>query len=242
MSEGLGQNGKLIVALDVQSLGQAEGLVNRLMPTVKIFKVGLGLFTLYGPEAVKLVQKKGGRVFLDLKFHDIPNTVAHSIRSAAKLGVFMVNMHILGGLQMMKHALYAAKEEAGKLKLNRPKILGVTILTSLNEFDIKEIGICRNLDEEVLHLSRMAEQAKLDGIVASPNEISLIRKELGKDFIIVTPGIRPSWAATKDDQKRIMTPKEAIKAGADYIVVGRPIIEAKDPLEAAKKIIKEIED
>ncbi len=250
MSEGLKRNEfrlraqwrdeKLIVALDVQSLGEAEGLINRLIPIVKIFKVGLGLFTLYGPEAVKLVQKKGGRVFLDLKFHDIPNTVAHSVRSAAKLGVFMINLHVLGGQEMMRQALKAARDEAKRLKLNKPKILGVTILTSLNEGDVEEIGIERNLDKEVLHLAEMAKKAGLDGIVASPKEINIVRKKLGSEFIIVTPGVRPSWAKAKGDQKRIMTPKEAIKAGADYIVVGRPIIEAKDPLKAAKRIIKEI--
>lgn len=240
MPEGLTGNGKLIVALDVPSFGEAEGLIKRLTPTVKIFKIGLGLFTLYGPEAVRLVQKKGAKVFLDLKSHDIPNTVAHSVRSAVRLGAFMVSLHALGGLEMMMQAVCAAKEEAKRLKLNKPKILGVTILTSLNESNIKEIGFSRNLDEEVLHLARMAKQARLDGIVASPKEISLIRKKIGRDFIIVTPGIRPAWAKGKSDQKRIMTPREAIEAGADYIVVGRPVLEAKDPLEAAKKIIKEI--
>lgn len=240
MPEGLTGNGKLIVALDVPSFGEAEGLIKRLTPTVKIFKIGLGLFTLYGPEAVRLVQKKGAKVFLDLKFHDIPNTVAHSVRSAVRLGAFMVSLHALGGLEMIMQAVCAAQEEAKRLKLNKPKVLGVTILTSLNESNIKEIGFSRNLDEEVLHLARMAKQARLDGIVASPKEISLIRKKIGRDFIIVTPGIRPAWAKGKSDQKRIMTPREAIEAGADYIVVGRPVLEAKDPLEAAKKIIKEI--
>lgn len=240
MPEGLTGNGKLIVALDVPSFGEAEGLIKRLTPTVKIFKIGLGLFTLYGPEAVRLVQKKGAKVFLDLKFHDIPNTVAHSVRSAVRLGAFMVSLHALGGLEMIMQAVCAAQEESKRLKLNKPKVLGVTILTSLNESNIKEIGFSRNLDEEVLHLARMAKQARLDGIVASPKEISLIRKKIGRDFIIVTPGIRPAWAKGKSDQKRIMTPREAIEAGADYIVVGRPVLEAKDPLEAAKKIIKEI--
>lgn len=240
MPEDLTGNEKLIVALDVRSLSEAEGLINRLIPTVKIFKVGLGLFTLYGPEVVRLVQRKGGKVFLDLKFHDIPNTVGYSVRSAARLGVYMVNLHTLGGMEMMRQAVCAAKDEAKRSKLDKPKILGVTILTSLSEGEIKEIGVERKLDEEVLHLAIMAKQAKLDGVVASPKEVSLIRKRLGRDFIIVTPGIRPNWAKSKGDQKRIMTPKEAIKAGADYIVVGRPIIEAKDPLGAAKRIIKEI--
>ncbi|KPK42286.1 MAG: orotidine 5'-phosphate decarboxylase [Omnitrophica WOR_2 bacterium SM23_29] len=240
MSKGLIEEDRLIVALDVQSLGEAEGLINRLIPAVKIFKVGLGLFTLYGPKAVELVQRKGGKVFLDLKFHDIPNTVANSVKSAARLGVSMIDLHTLGGLEMMRQAVLTAKYEAERLKLDKPKILGVTVLTSLSEGDVKEIGIGRKLDEEVLHLARMAKQARLDGVVASPKEVSLIRKRFGRDFIIVTPGIRPAWAKSKGDQKRIMTPKEAVKAGADYIVVGRPIIEAKNPLKAAKKIIEEI--
>ena len=241
MPEDLIRGEKLIVALDVRSVGEVESIINKLIPAVKIFKVGLGLFTLYGPEAVKLVKKKGGSVFLDLKFHDIPNTVVHSVKSATKLGVYMMNLHIFGCVDMMKGAVKAAREEAIRLSIDRPKILGVTVLTSLTEADIKEIGIGRNLNAQVLHLADMARKAGLDGVVASPKEISLIRKRFGKDFIIVTPGIRPGWAGDKGDQKRTTTPKEAIEAGADYIVVGRPIIEAKDPLKAATKIIEEFE-
>lgn len=242
MPEGVRKSEGLIVALDVPDLAGAEEVINRLNGLVKIFKVGLGLFTLYGPEAVNLVQKKGAKVFLDLKFHDIPNTVANSVRSAARLGVFMANVHTLGGVEMMRQAVYAADDEAKKLRLDRPKILGVTILTSMDKTDINEIGIDRDLEEQVLYLSKTAKESGLDGVVASPEEVSAIRKNLGKDFIIVTPGIRPAWAKGKGDQKRIMTPKEAIEAGADYIVVGRPIIEAKDPLSAAEKIVEEIEN
>ena len=199
------------------------------------FKVGMGLFTLCGPDAVALVHDSGAKVFLDLKFHDIPNTVAHAVRSAATLGVFMVNIHALGGSEMMMRAVEAARESEKK-----PKLLGVTVLTSMDQSSIGEIGIEKKIEEEVVSLARLGKESGLDGVIASPNETGLIRKNLGKDFIIVTPGIRPA-GAEKGDQKRVMTPKAAVTAGADYIVVGRPIIETKDPLGAAKKIIKEME-
>ena len=226
---------KLIVALDVRSLDEAKEMIRKLSPDVRIFKVGMGLFTLCGPDAVALVHDNGARVFLDLKFHDIPNTVAHAVRSAAKLGVFMVNIHALGGSEMMMKAVEAARESE-----KRPKLLGVTVLTSMDQSSIGEIGIEKKIEEEVVSLARLGKESGLDGVIASPNETGLIRKNLGKDFIIVTPGIRPA-GAEKGDQKRVMTPKAAVTAGADYIVVGRPIIETKDPLGAAKKIIKEME-
>ena len=226
---------KLIVALDVRSLDEAKEMIRKLSPDVRIFKVGMGLFTLCGPDAVALVHDNGARVFLDLKFHDIPNTVAHAVRSAAKLGVFMVNIHALGGSEMMMKAVEAARESE-----KRPKLLGVTVLTSMDQSAIGEVGIERKIEEEVVSLARLGKESGLDGVVASPNETGLIRKNLGKDFIIVTPGIRPT-GAEKGDQKRVMTPKDAIMAGADYIVIGRPIIETKDPLGAAKRIIKEME-
>jgi orotidine-5'-phosphate decarboxylase len=226
---------RLIVALDVKSLAEAKEIIRKLCPAVRIFKVGMGLFTLCGPDAVALVHDSGAKVFLDLKFHDIPNTVAHAVRSAAKLGVFMVNIHALGGSEMMVRAVEAARESEKKLKL-----LGVTVLTSMDQSSIGEVGIEKKIEEEVVSLARLGKEAGLDGVVASPNETGLIRKNLGKDFLIVTPGIRPA-GAKKRDQKRVMNPKDAVTAGADYIVVGRPIIETKDPLGAAKKIIKEME-
>ncbi|MFH0771144.1 MAG: orotidine-5'-phosphate decarboxylase [Candidatus Omnitrophota bacterium] len=237
MPGNLNESKKLIVALDVPSLIEAEGLINRLIIKVKIFKIGLGLFSLYGPEAVKLVQQRGGRVFLDLKFHDIPNTVAHAVTSAMKLGVFMINVHTLGGSEMMKRVAEAVAD-----KPLRPMVLGVTILTSMDQTAINEVGLQRNLGEEVLNLADMAKNSGLDGVVASSQETAMIRQKLGSDFIIVTPGIRPCWAMgnNNDDQKRIMTPRKAVEAGADYIVVGRPIIEASDPLKAATEIIEEM--
>jgi orotidine-5'-phosphate decarboxylase len=194
----------------------------------------MGLFTMYGPDAVKMVCDNGGRVFLDLKFHDIPNTVAHAVKSACGLGVFMLNVHALGGRDMVLRAAEAASAP-GVAHPSR-----VTILTSMDAVSVKEVGICVDLEQEVVSLARLSRQAGLDGVVASPNEISVIRKNIGNDFIIVTPGIRPAGAG-KNDQKRTMTPGEAVKAGADYIVVGRPIIEAKDPPAAAAGIIKEME-
>jgi len=228
------KNERLIAALDVRSLDEAKAMVDRLIPAVRIFKVGLGLFTLCGPAAVKMVNDKSGKVFLDLKFHDIPNTVASAVKSASDLGVFMLNVHSLGGSEMMRKAAEAVKGLS-----ERPLILGVTILTSMDQRAIGEVGIGRGMEGEVLNLATMAKDAGLDGVVASPQETSAIRKRSGKDFIIVTPGVRPERAAA-GDQKRIATPAEAIKAGADYIVVGRPIIEADDPAEAARKIIEEM--
>lgn len=235
MPEDIKAGERLIVALDVETLKEAGEIIKKLSPAVRIFKVGMGLFTLCGPDAVKIVHDNGAKVFLDLKFHDIPNTAAHAVRSAAKLGVFMVNIHTLGGSEMIRRA---AEELKGVDK--RPKLLGVTILTSMDQISIEEVGIGRKLEDEVVSLANMGKNAGLDGVVASPREISLIRGSLGKDFIIVTPGIRPVWAE-KGDHKRIATPAEAVKAGADYIVIGRPIVEAQDPADAAKKIIKEME-
>jgi len=235
MPENLKTSDKLITALDTQTLKEAETIVKALSSHARTFKIGMGLFTMYGPDAVKMVCENGGRVFLDLKFHDIPNTVAHAVKSACGLGVFMLNVHLLGGRDMASRAAEAAAG-AG----NKPILLGVTILTSMDAVSVKQIGICVDIEREVVALARLSRQAGLDGVVASPNEISVIRKELGNDFIVVTPGIRPA-GAEKNDQKRTMTPGEAVKAGADYIVVGRPIIEAKDPPAAAAGIIKEME-
>lgn len=235
----LNTSDKLIVALDVEDLKTAESLVNRLYPTVKIFKIGSPLFTKEGPAAVSLIQKKGAKVFLDLKFHDIPNTVGLASRFATSLGVFMFNVHIQGGLYMMKEAKKASVEEATRLKINKPIILGVTILTSMDEKELLDIGIRKGIKEQVLYLARLAKQAGLDGVVAAPKEAQSIRWACGDDFVIVTPGIRPEWAQPQD-QKRIATPKEAIGSGANYIVIGRPIIEAADPLDAAMKVFQEM--
>ncbi|MCK4859114.1 MAG: orotidine-5'-phosphate decarboxylase, partial [Candidatus Omnitrophica bacterium] len=206
--------------------------------------------TAEGPKIIDLIHKKEKKVFLDLKFHDIPHTVAETARVATALGVFMFNVHSAGGFEMMRAATTAAKKEAERLKIKKPLILGVTLLTSFNQQMLTETGVTKKIEEYVLQLAQQAKEAALDGIVASPQELKFLREKLGKDFIMVSPGIRLQvtrypLSATRfreDDQKRISTPAEAIKDGADYIVVGRPIINTKSPIEAAKKIIKEMKE
>ena len=233
-------NDKLIVALDFSDLASAENIVKKVSPLVKIFKVGKELFTSVGPESVKMIHSYKCRVFLDLKFHDIPNTVGSACEAAANLGVFMMNVHALGGKNMMVSAVQSVHKAAAAKKGTPPKVLGVTVLTSLMDRDLKEVGIAKKVKKEVEDLARLAGQCGLDGVVASGQEIKSIRAGAGKDFLIVTPGVRPVWAA-HGDQKRIVTPREAIRLGADYIVVGRPITQHPQPLLAAKKILEEIE-
>jgi orotidine-5'-phosphate decarboxylase len=224
-------NERLIVALDVNTDKRAKCFVERLFPKVKIFKIGPVLFTAYGPKVIELVRKKGAGVFLDLKFHDIPNTVANAVRQATRLKVRMLTLHTSGGEEMLARAAQSAREESAKLKIKKPMLLGITVLTS----DKTSV----NTKKTVLERARLARKSGLDGIVCSVHEAKAVRKACGKNFIIVTPGIRPT-SAQAGDQKRVATAKDAISAGADYIVVGRPIFEAADPLKAAKDIIKEM--
>jgi orotidine-5'-phosphate decarboxylase len=230
---------RLIVALDVDTKEKAIALVERLRSEVKIFKIGSELFTSCGPSIVEEARRAGADIFLDLKFHDIPNTVAKSAIAATRLGVFIFNVHALGGSDMMKKAAEAATDESKRLKIPKPCVIAVTVLTSMDEISLKKTGINDSMEKQVLKLAELAKGASLDGVVASPSEVRLIRKELGEDFVIVTPGVRPEWAAV-NDQKRIATPKEAVMGGATYIVVGRPIVEAQDPLKAAKKVLEEM--
>ncbi len=230
---------KIIFALDVEHFGEAQQWVNRLKGRVGIFKVGKQLFTHAGPKVVDMIHQKGQKVFLDLKFHDIPNTVARAGEEATKLNVAMFNLHALGGSEMMRKTVEASKAMAKSLGIPNPLILAVTILTSMNEETLKEVGVHGPLIEEVGRLASLSLKAGVDGVVASPQEIGIIRQKCGEKFLIVTPGIRhPS--DKKDDQKRTMSPKEAVTAGANYLVIGRPIKEAKDPLEAVQKIIEDI--
>ncbi|MDI6736585.1 MAG: orotidine-5'-phosphate decarboxylase [bacterium] len=237
---------RLIVALDVDNLKEATRLVNQLIDYVGVFKVGAQLFTSAGPEAIKMIQDKGGKVFLDLKYHDIPNTVAQATKIVAKMGVFMFTIHTLGGKEMLKAVvetiatfqLPGFKPVPG-FKPAKPLVIGVSILTSLNQEGLKEIGINRDLRDEVIALAKLAKVAGVDGVVASTHEIKEIKNQCGLDFITVTPGIRPA-GASPDDQKRIATAKEAIGVGADFIVVGRPIIAAENPVKVAEQIIEEI--
>ncbi|HQB94351.1 MAG TPA: orotidine-5'-phosphate decarboxylase [Candidatus Omnitrophota bacterium] len=230
---------KVIVALDTASLGEAKSWLESLKGVVTFYKIGLELFIAYGWQAVDLVQKYGGKVFLDLKLHDIPNTVSRSLRSACEHGVEIVNLHAFGGLEMMKMAREAVEkfsEGSGK----RPKLIAVTILTSHSQGTLSgELGIRRKVQNQVLHLARLAQKAGLDGIVCSPQETSMVRKKLGGDFLIVTPGVRPAGSA-KGDQKRIETPEKAVRAGADHLVIGRPITQAPDPKKAAVDIFESL--
>ncbi|MGD2278982.1 MAG: orotidine-5'-phosphate decarboxylase [Candidatus Omnitrophota bacterium] len=231
---------RLIVALDAHSYERSAELVDILSPEVDIFKVGIAPFTGYGSRILEKLEKEGKKVFLDLKVHDIPNTVENTAYIAAAKGVFMLNFHCLGGVPMLEAAVRGAKEGSKDTGKEAPILLGVTVLTSMGEEDLKAIGLGGSVGDKVLGLARLAAAAGLDGVVASAREAEAIKKTLGKDFVIVVPGIRPEWAA-RGDQKRTGTPGEAIAKGADYIVVGRPVIGADDPLEAAKKIIEEME-
>ena len=231
---------QLIVALDVENLATANRLVTTLSDDVKWFKIGKQLFTAVGPASVKLLHEANKNIFLDLKFHDIPNTVAGAVASATKIGANIINMHASGGLEMMRAAGEAAEKQASELSIPKPTLLGVTILTSVDEANFqRDFGTQRKLKNQVAYLAELSQKAGLDGVVASPLEIELIRKVCGNDFVIVTPGVRPAWAAS-NDQQRVMTPGEAINAGADYIVVGRPITAADNPREAARTILQEI--
>ena len=232
---------RLVLALDVDDFSSAEKLVGLLKDYVRVFKVGNQLFTSEGTKIINMINEAKARVFLDLKFHDIPNTVKGAAESATKLGVYMFNVHASGGYEMMKAAADAARETSIKLGIKKPLVLGVTVLTSINQEILeKEVGVKRAVKEHVVHLAKLAKSAGLDGVVASPHEIKDIRDACGKNFIILTPGIRPVGQEL-NDQKRIMTPKQALEQGADFIVIGRPIRNAENPVEAARNIIREME-
>jgi orotidine-5'-phosphate decarboxylase len=231
----------IVVALDVDTPAQALHLVEQLRGTVGMFKVGKQLFTAAGPEIVRRIITMGERVFLDLKFHDIPNTVAKAGIEAARLGVSIFNVHALGGAKMLRATVEAVTEAAERERMPRPLILGVTVLTSHTPDSLWEVGIEKDLAAEVVMLAQLCDHTGIDGVVASPQEIVIIRDAVKRsDFIILTPGVRPVGTAL-DDQSRVMTPAEAVRAGANFLVVGRPITAAVDPAAAARKILEEIE-
>ena len=226
---------ELIVALDVADLASAAALVEQLYPTVTLFKVGLQLFTAEGPRAVEAVQQRGGRVFLDLKLHDIPNTVAGAVREAARLGVEMCTLHASGGRSMLQAAAQSVAGSGSPMRL-----LAVTVLTSLDSRGLEEVvGSQLDVAAQVVRLALLAREAGLDGVVASPHEIGVLRATLGPSMRLVIPGIRPAWDST-DDQRRVMTPHEAAVAGANYLVIGRPITAAADPVQATGRILEEL--
>jgi orotidine-5'-phosphate decarboxylase len=230
---------RLILALDLETFSEAERMVDLLKDRISIFKIGIQLFTKVGPNAIEMVHQKGCKVFLDLKYHDIPNTVAKAAGEATKLRVFMFSIHALGGEEMMKRCRDSVVETSLNEGIKRPLVIGVTVLTSIDQKALVDLGVKEALRDETRHLSEKALTAGLDGVVTSPEEVELIRERCGKDFIIVTPGIRPEGTPI-DDQKRIMTPKDAISKGANFLVIGRPILMAEDPLEAADRILKDI--
>ena len=233
---------RLLVALDVDSLEGAAALLDRLRGVVTGCKIGSQLFTAAGPAAVELALKRDFRVFLDLKFHDIPNTVAGAVREAMRLGVFMLTVHASGGVAMMRAAAESARKAAAEFKMPRPLVLGVTVLTSLDRRALEiEVGVPITVERHVLALAEHAREAGLDGVVASPQEIRALRLAMGQRWVIVTPGVRPAErSAAGDDQARTATPAAAVAAGADYLVVGRPITQAPDPTAAATAILAEL--
>ncbi|MEZ5317767.1 MAG: orotidine-5'-phosphate decarboxylase [Vicinamibacterales bacterium] len=231
----------ILVALDLADAAAALALADRLRGAVGGFKIGSQLFSSAGPEIVRTLASRGDRVFLDLKFHDIPNTVAGAVAAATGLGVWMLNVHASGGSAMLEAAREAADAAAGRTGRPRPLVIAVTVLTSLDAAALQATGIQRSPLDQVLHLARMTQAAGLDGVVASPQETAAIRQACGRDFVIVTPGIRGGAAASgPDDQRRTMTPAGAIEAGSSYLVVGRPITAADDPRAAAERILTDL--
>ncbi|MFH1995624.1 MAG: orotidine-5'-phosphate decarboxylase [Candidatus Omnitrophota bacterium] len=230
---------RLIVSLDLDSETKILEMAGKLRPGVTNVKIGSAPFVSCGGAIIDKLREKGCRVFLDLKFHDIPNTVASAVRAAVRPGVFMINVHASGGLVMMKGLRSIAAKRAKELKVQRPKIVAVTILTSLDQKSLKMLGMHGTIQDTVVRLAKLAKEAGLDGVVCSPNEITAVRKAAGRNFLIVTPGVRPAWAKA-NDQLRVMAPSGALKAGSDYIVIGRPIIASADPKAAALRILKEM--
>lgn len=230
-------NKRILVALDFDNINDAERLVNQLDPTLCRLKVGKEMFTLFGPDWVRYLINKDFDIFLDLKFHDIPTTVAKACKAAAKLGVWMVNLHAAGGVEMMT----SARKAIATFGDDRPLLTAVTILTSINQQQYQQLGYSRDIDQQVVHFAKLAQSCKLDGVVCSANEAARLTKELdlsntkSADFKLVTPGIRPE-GSSKDDQSRTMTPKQAIEAGSSYLVIGRPITQSADPLKSLCEI------
>lgn len=238
---GSGAGDRLLVALDVDSAARALELATQLRGMVGGFKVGSRLFTMEGPDLVRRLVDTGARVFLDLKFHDIPNTVAQAVDAAVRTGAWMINVHASGGAAMMQAAARAGADAAAATGRPAPLLIAVTVLTSMDAATLEQTGVSRPLLDHVLALAQMAQAAGLQGVVASPHETTAIRAQCGPDFAIVTPGIRGAAAGhEKNDQARTMGPAEAVKAGATFIVVGRPIIAASNPRSAAESIVEEL--
>ncbi|MFQ5666445.1 MAG: orotidine-5'-phosphate decarboxylase [Candidatus Binatia bacterium] len=231
---------RLIFALDVSSITEAAEFVRRLNAEVGMFKVGKQLFLRTGPQVVHMIREGGGEVFLDLKFHDIPRTVAKAAAEATRMGVRMFDVHASGSLEMMQRTAAEVTKVCRTEGLRRPRVLAVTVLTSLNRDDLKRVGVVSRVESQVVRLARLAQEAGMDGVVASPHEIASIRSMCGRSFLVVTPGVR-MHGANWEDQKRVTTPEAAVRAGADYLVIGQPIREAADPVQAARAIVSAME-
>ena len=231
---------RLICALDFPTFDEAKALVEELGDAVTFYKVGMELFYGAGPDIIRYLKEKDKKVFLDLKLQDIPNTVAHSLAVLTRLGADIMNVHAVGGSKMMAEVMKAVKEAAAELGRPAPKLIAVTVLTSMDEAQWKPLNYARPIGEEVLDLAALTKESGLDGVVASPREAAGIRERCGKDFLIVTPGVRPAWAAS-NDQSRIATPAAAIGNGSTHLVVGRPITRADNKQEAVRKILEEME-
>lgn len=226
---------RLICAVDLSRIDRARDISQRLQPELAAIKLGLEFFTAYGLEGAKRVSENKISIFLDLKLHDIPTTVAKAIKNIVTQEISMITVHVLGGKNMCEAASLAAEEEASRKNIEKPKILGVTVLTSHSKATLESTGITGSIIDQVLRLAEIAKKSGLNGVVCSAHEVEAIRKNFGNDFITVVPGIRPE-GTKRNDQERTMTPMEAVNRGADYLVVGRPITEAEDPLKVAKDI------
>jgi len=232
---------KIAIAIDVPDMDSARRLMDQLDDTARLFKVGSQLFTSAGPVIIKEIKDRGKNLFLDLKFHDIPNTVAKASEVATELGVDIFNVHISGGYEMMSATAEAVDSKASEMGIIRPIVLGVTVLTSIDEPTFRNIfGTTRDLESQIIHMTELAKKAGLDGVVASPQEIKRLRKMYGDEVVILTPGVRTE-KLLHDDQKRTMTPSQALSDGADYLVIGRPIYQSPDPAKAFKQILQQIE-
>jgi orotidine-5'-phosphate decarboxylase len=242
-AETISAKEKLIVALDFESADEALSLYKELRDEAGMFKVGSQLFTTAGPDLVRRLVREGARLFLDLKYHDIPNTVAAAAREAVRLGVALFNVHAAGGTEMMRRAAEATAEEAARLGVKKPSLIGVTVLTSMDSDALTETGVeAASVEEQVRRLARLTDASGLDGVVASPHEIVPVRESVGRPgFLVVTPGVSPT-AAAYADQKRVTSPAEAVRRGADFIVVGRAILNSPDPASAARAVVKEMEN
>ena len=239
MTQQISPKDRIFCAIDTTDLDRAIDLASKLSGVIGGAKLGKEFFAAHGPQGVQAVAKVGMPVFLDVKYHDIPNTVAGAIRAVTPMGLKIVNVHAAGGMEMMQRAGDAAREAAAKAGVEAPWVIAVTILTSMDQDDLDDVGLKGPIEDRVVKLAELTQKAGLDGIVCSAQEITPVRAACGPDFKLITPGIRPAWAAS-DDQKRIVTPKDAVAMGSDVLVIGRPITKADDPVDAAKRIVAEL--